>query len=106
MRPTLHASRRPAPLAGKALETPFVDCSKDKGAACDPLVAEATTPLQQLHLTFPASADIANLHFVLRSVDGRQWFKDGSSNFSVPVAPKRDEEDAGAVESALVQARL
>ena len=92
--------------AGQAYETPFADCSK-KDSECDPLTAEARVPLQQLHLSFPAAADVAQLHFVLRSEDATQWFKDGNSNFAVPVAPRREDDDAaGAVDSALVQVRF
>ena len=92
--------------AGQAYETPFADCSK-KDSECDPLTAEARVPLQQLHLSFPAAADVAQLHFVLRSEDATQWFKDGNSNFAVPVAPRREDDDAaGAVDSALVQVQL
>ena len=71
--------------------------------------ADAAVGLQQLTLTFPAAADVTQLHFVLRSADAGMWYKDGNSNFTVPVAPRGGKggeagDDGGAIDDALVQA--
>ena len=86
--------------AGKAVETPFVSCSE--AGACTPGTAEARVPLQQLQLTVPKDADVANVQFVLRSADHSKWYRDGASNFSVPAAARGGGGDAEAEEQPVV----
>lgn len=87
---------------GIAVETPFVNCDDD---SCDLDLLESRVPLQRVTLTVPPGTDVASLQFVLRSADGSMWYRDGSSNFNVPVPrPGAEEEEGVAVDDALVAA--
>jgi alpha-glucan, water dikinase len=87
---------------GEALETPFLDCTED--GFCTPGAEAAKVPLQQLCISVPKDADVANIQFVLRSADRSKWYRDGASNFSVPIATRSAEaEAAGAVNDPLVR---
>jgi alpha-glucan,water dikinase len=61
-------------------------------------------PLQQLRISVPKDSDVSNIQFVLRSADRSKWYRDGASNFNVPIATRSVEaEAAGAVEDPLVR---
>ena len=53
-----------------------------------------------MSLTLPADTPVTSLQFVLRSADGSAWYRDGSSNFNVPLATTAG--DAGAEGAAVV----
>jgi alpha-glucan,water dikinase len=62
-------------------------------------------PLQQLRIALPAGAPggadtWAGLHFVLRSEDSSQWFKDGHNNFKATFVPTPPNAFAGAAAAA------
>lgn len=66
----------------KAADTIFGDCQDEE---CDIELIGARVPLQRTKLRIPWDAGISNLLFVLRSADRSRWYKDGHSNFVVPL---------------------
>jgi alpha-glucan, water dikinase len=81
------------------METPFSEWQKN--GVCD---TASSVPLQQLKFTIPRSTDVANLQFVLRSADSSLWYKDGSSNFSVPIATRTADAAAAVGGAAAAEA--
>ena len=75
-------ARREVCGAGIAVETALMDYEDDTS---DIELLESRVPLQRITLTIPADLNVANLQFVMRSNDGSMWYRDGGSNFTVPV---------------------
>ncbi|KAK9809702.1 hypothetical protein WJX73_007079 [Symbiochloris irregularis] len=84
-----------------AIDSPF-----QTGSGED-FYAEASgdrVPLQRLHLQVPGDHSLAGITFVLRSKDNSRWWRDGGSNFLIPLpgAPgAKADNAAGAFEDDL-----
>ncbi|CAG9462085.1 unnamed protein product [Pedinophyceae sp. YPF-701] len=74
-----------------SLDTPFSACATDQ---CKVEVGGSRVPLQQIDLDLTDDEKIAALTFVVRSGDKTRWWKDGGSDFRVPLPFKK----AAAVE--------
>ncbi|PRW33076.1 alpha-glucan water chloroplastic [Chlorella sorokiniana] len=99
------------PMGGKSAETPFLSC---KDSECyvdwnsvdfDPVDFDGdNNPLQRISLTLPHGHGLAAIPFVIRSEDGNQWWRDGGSDFTVPVPgarTKREKDKALGFEDEL-----
>lgn len=72
---------------GKAAEIPFGMCEEEE---CEVEFGGATVPLQRTSLSLPGGHGLTAVTFVLRSDDNTRWWKDGDSNFTIPVpGPKK-----------------
>lgn len=92
---------------GPSVETAFEGFKASSSFAPDEL-REALVPLQRI--TIPVGLDVAvrggvaGLTFVLRSEDGSRWYKEGNSDFYVPL-PRHGVEEEGEeqIEDEIVQ---
>ena len=67
---------------GEAAEMQFGLCEEEE---CEVEFEGSIVPLQRVVLRLPEGHGLNAISFVLRSDDNTRWWKDGDSNFSVPV---------------------
>jgi alpha-glucan,water dikinase len=68
---------------GLAVDTPLRPCGREECTSLQ--IGQAVVPVQQAVLTIPADHPHFGLTFVVKSVDETEWWKDGPSNFMVPL---------------------
>lgn len=78
-----------------AVDSPL---KEGEGAQASAEVAGERVPLQGIHLTIPGDHKLSGLTFVMRSEDSSRWWRDGGSNFSIPLpgGPSAKAGDAAA----------
>jgi len=68
---------------GLAVDTPFSACSIEECISLQ--IGKAAVPVQQMTIQIPSDHEHFGLTFVVKSADETKWWKDGDSNFIVPI---------------------